>query len=264
MIWFTNIQCYIIHVLHVACLHLTFLCKPIIHSTLVHSNIPSELNWHVRPPTPFQFVSQYVLLLKPTACEPAVRYDMMDVARFLTELAVIEYHFASLKPSSIGLAALLTAMEGVAEERLSMVDKQNFATNVYHIAQVSLNDPEVMDCRMRLRKMYFESSIFDQQREDEVQAAAQTNHDRMLAATCVDASQGRPCSCRLRGTGHGVKSLQKGHDSPGTTKDIKTGESFVASPRCIFQSLSFSTALGCVVGALLISGVIFFKWQQQL
>ena len=111
----------------------------------------SKLGWQVHPPTPLTFARHYVLLLKPTACEPAVWHDMMEVAKFLTELAVIDYHFAPLKPSSVGLAALMTAMEGVAEDRLAMVDKQNFATNVYHVAQVSPNDPEVMDCRARLR-----------------------------------------------------------------------------------------------------------------
>ena len=231
---------------------------------VMHSYIPSELNWHVRPPTPFQFVSQYILSLKPTACEPAVRHDIMDVARFLTELAVIDSHFAPLKPSSIGLAALLTAMEGVDNEQLAMVDKKNFAASVYHIARVALDDPEVMDCRMRLRKKYFEGTIFDQQRENEVQAAAHTNHDRMLAATCVDASQGRPCSCQLRGTSHGAKSIQNEHNSSGTTKDIEVDESFLTSPCCIFQSVSFSTAFGVVIGALLISGVIFFKWHAPL
>jgi hypothetical protein len=113
---------------------------------------------------------------------------MMEVAKFLTELAVIDYHFAPLKPSSVGLAALMTSMEGVAEERLAMVDKQNFATNVYHVAQVSPNDPEVMDCRKRLRTMYYEGGIFEQQREAEAAAAAQANRERLLAAERLRAA----------------------------------------------------------------------------
>ena len=147
----------------------------------------SKLGWQVHPPTPLTFARHYVLLLKPTACEPAVWHDMMEVAKFLTELAVIDYHFAPLKPSSVGLAALMTAMEGVAEDRLAMVDKQNFATNVYHVAQVSPNDPEVMDCRTRLRTMYYEGGIFEQQREAEAAAAAQANRERMLAAERIAA-----------------------------------------------------------------------------
>lgn len=133
-----------------------------------------------------------MLLLKPTACEPAVWHDMMEVAKFLTELAVIDYHFAPLKPSSVGLAALMTAMEGVAEERLAMVDKQNFATNVYHIAQVSPNDPEVMGCRIRLRSTYYEGGIYEQQKEAEAAAAARANRERDLATDriAVDSPTG--------------------------------------------------------------------------
>ena len=111
----------------------------------------------------------------------------MEVAKFLTELTVIDYHFAPLKPSSVGLAALMTSMEGVAEDRLAMVDKQNFATNVYHVAQVSPNDPEVMDCRTRLRTMYYEGGIFEQQREAEAAAAARANRERMLGAERIAA-----------------------------------------------------------------------------
>ena len=143
--------------------------------------IYSKLGWQVHPPTPLTFARHYVLLLKPTACEPAVWHDMMEVAKFLTELAVIDYHFTPLKPSSVGLAALMTAMEGVAEERLAMVDKENFATNVYHIAQVSPNDPEVMDCRTRLRTMYYEGGIYEQQKEAEAAAAARAARERELA-----------------------------------------------------------------------------------
>ena len=147
----------------------------------------SKLSWQVHPPTPLTFARHFVLILKPTACEPAVWHDMMEVAKFLTELAVIDYHFTPLKPSSVGLAALMTSMEGVAEDRLAMVDKQNFATNVYNVAQVSPNDHEVMNCRKRLRTMYYEGSIFEQQREAEATAAAQANRERMLAAERIAA-----------------------------------------------------------------------------
>ena len=128
----------------------------------------------------------------------------------MTELAVIDYHYAPLKPSLVGLAALFTAMEGVPEEQLAMEDKRDFATNVYHVAQVSPNDPEVMDCRTRLRTTYYEGGIYEQQQQEaEAAAAAQANCGRMYAATCVDASLGRPCSCHLRGDGHDRKSSEE-------------------------------------------------------
>jgi len=116
-----------------------------------------------------------------------VRHEMMEVAKFLTELAVIDYHFAPLKPSSVGLAALLTAMEGVSEDRLAMVNKRNFADKVYEVADVSPNDPEVMDCRTRLRTMYYEGREDEIQQEIEALATAQANREHMLATERIAA-----------------------------------------------------------------------------
>ena len=86
---------------------------------------------------------------------------MMEVAKFLTELAVIDYHFAPLKPSSVGLAALLTAMEGVREEHLPMTAKEEFACNVCRLAHIDPTDHEVMDCRVRLRDMYRQNDPYE-------------------------------------------------------------------------------------------------------
>ena len=106
----------------------------------------------------------------------------MEVSTFLTELVVFNYHFAPLKSSSVGLAALMTAMEGVHNVRLSDADKQTFAQNAYHVAQVSPNDPEVMDCRRRLRKMlYYEGGISQQQQEATAAAASVAEQERAAA-----------------------------------------------------------------------------------
>ena len=86
---------------------------------------------------------------------------MLEVAKFLTELAVIDYHFAPLKPSSVGLAALMTAMEGVSEEHLPMKAKEEFACNVCRLAHIDPADDEVMDCRVRFRDMYCQNDPFE-------------------------------------------------------------------------------------------------------
>ena len=122
----------------------------------------STLGWYVHPPTPLTVGKHLVLLLDPDACSnPQAWHDMMDVTKFLTELTVIDYHFAPLKPSSVGLAALLTAMEGVSEEHLPMKAKEQFACNVCRLVQIDPTDDEVMGCRVRLREMYCQSHVFD-------------------------------------------------------------------------------------------------------
>ena len=47
---------------------------------------------------------------------------MMEVTKFLTELAVIDYFFAPKKKSCVGLAALLSAMDGV-DDATTLADK---------------------------------------------------------------------------------------------------------------------------------------------
>jgi len=100
------------------------------------------------------FAKHFVLLLDPNACSSQVWHDMMEVAKFLTELAVTEYPFAPLKPSSVGLAALMTSMEEVSDEDLTMDAKEAFAANVCQLAHIDPTSPEVMDCRIRLRQIY--------------------------------------------------------------------------------------------------------------
>lgn len=120
--------------------------------------ILSTLGWYVHPPTPLTFAKHLVHLLGPNTCStPQAWHDMMDVAKFLTELAVIDYHFAPLKSSSVGLAALLTAMEGVSEEHLPMKAKEEFACNVCRLAHIDPTDRDIIDCRVRLRDMYHQN-----------------------------------------------------------------------------------------------------------
>ena len=116
--------------------------------------ICSDLGWYMHPPTPLTFAKHFVLLLDPNACSSQVWHDMMEVAKFLTELAVTEYPFAPLKPSSVGLAALMTSMEEVSDEDLTMDAKEAFAANVCQLAHIDPTSPEVMDCRIRLRQIY--------------------------------------------------------------------------------------------------------------
>lgn len=112
----------------------------------------------------------------------------METAKFLTELSVIDYYFSPLKSSSVGLAALMTAMEGVDSSLLSDADKQAFAENVYYVAKVSPNDAEVMGCRKRLRTMYYDGDVYEQLQLQLDAAAAATG----VTMIQVDASDQVP------------------------------------------------------------------------
>ena len=170
---------------------------------------------------------------------------MMEIATFLTELAVIDYHFAPLKPSSVGLAALMTAMEGVAEERLAMVDKQNFATNVYHIAQVSPNDPEVMDCRTRLRAMYYEGCIFEEQKEAEAAAATRGNRELDLATDRITAKSPTGVDAHPVRQVDGVTNQSAARNEDGSWgPDTVATEAALARNQAIFDAIKGSDTSG--------------------
>lgn len=143
------------------------------HITAMEESILNKLSWQVHPPTPLTFCRHLILLLPPNSVSPSVWHDMMEVAKFLTELSVIDYYFVTRKPSAVGVAALLTAMEGVDEYRLSAQSKEAFVDNVCRTAGIDCaSDPEVVECRERLRAMYYEGGVYQQQQEAEAAAAA--------------------------------------------------------------------------------------------
>jgi hypothetical protein len=80
------------------------------------------------------------------------RHDVLELARFLTELSVIDYYFVIHRPSSVALAALLNAMEdvpGAAEGAL-----ESLTGEIKRIAKVDASSPDVVECRNRLRLLY--------------------------------------------------------------------------------------------------------------
>lgn len=121
----------------------------------------AALSWHLHPPTPFSFVRDLVpmLISSHTCASPAVRYNILDIARFLTELSVCEYFFVTMKPSSIALAALLNAMDTVLapdEENYTYSGTSRFLQFLKESARLDHNDPQVVKCRVKLHQLYSE------------------------------------------------------------------------------------------------------------
>ena len=81
-----------------------------------------------------------------------VRHDTLELARFLAELSVIDYFFVTHKPSVVGLAALLNAMEAVPGVSISA--KEDFVRELKRVPGLQPNGQEVEECRSRLRLLY--------------------------------------------------------------------------------------------------------------
>jgi hypothetical protein len=81
-----------------------------------------------------------------------MRHDILEHARFLTELSVIDYYFVTKRASSVALAALLNAMDHNRDFPLAF--RNEFLSQLDRLEEFYPNDPEVGECRDRLRELY--------------------------------------------------------------------------------------------------------------
>jgi Cyclin, N-terminal domain/Cyclin, C-terminal domain len=82
----------------------------------MESNILHTLSWNLHPPTSCAFGSlflDYFFASRVVTMSGADVDDIYDVSAFFSELAVCDYTFTSIRPSTIALAAILNALEGM-------------------------------------------------------------------------------------------------------------------------------------------------------
>lgn len=80
------------------------------------------------------------------------RHDILELARFLTELSVIDYYFVIHRPSSVALAALMNALEEIPDLQLSA--REDISRELEKSADLDPAAPAVVECRNRLRLLY--------------------------------------------------------------------------------------------------------------
>jgi len=93
-----------------------------------------------------------MLLLEESGCPSVIAYQIEELARFLTELSACDYYFATRKPSSIGLGALLVAFDSSTGDAptLSLRVRHNFVSRVRSIAGMDPSSEETQECKSRL------------------------------------------------------------------------------------------------------------------
>jgi len=138
------------------------------HIAFMESSILWTLSWHVHPPTPLNFVRNYMPLLEQSGCSSSVALEIKEVARFLTELSVCDYYFTTCKPSSIGLGALLTAFNSFDDATLPLRVRQRFLDLVHRTEVIDPSAQEVLKCKDRLSETYLQDSGYHQQQSEAV------------------------------------------------------------------------------------------------
>jgi hypothetical protein len=97
-------------------------------------DVLKRLKWRVHPPTPQVFVEYFA---------PDSVYRKQ--ARYLVELATLDYFFVTYKPSEVAAAALLRAVD-VASSDLAFSDKPVLPNHL----QDRQDDTRVLDCKHRI------------------------------------------------------------------------------------------------------------------
>jgi hypothetical protein len=90
-------------------------------------------------------------LLPCSAVSMDDRHAILELARFLTELSVIDYFFVIHKPSVVALAAILNAMEDISTANLAI---PTFCNEIKNSTPLDPSDSDVFDCCTRLRLLY--------------------------------------------------------------------------------------------------------------
>jgi len=108
------------------------------------------LEFRVNGPTSLGFVQHYMSFL-PESVHPLVGEAMFDYARYQTELAIADQRFVSVRPSLVGLAALLNAVEGMDTNLFSLKHQSRFVRNLERHADVNVDDGvEILQAKLSL------------------------------------------------------------------------------------------------------------------
>eukprot|EP00980_Cylindrotheca_fusiformis_P011925 scaffold2830_cov131-Cylindrotheca_fusiformis.AAC.46 len=106
----------------------------------------------MHPPTSYCFVKHLLFLLPHTSVSMETRHSILELARFLTELSIIDYFFVVYRPSAVALAALLNSLEAIqGNSRAPIID---FEAELKQIPGLDPCRQDVLDCRERLQMLY--------------------------------------------------------------------------------------------------------------
>ena len=123
------------------------------HIEEMELKVLQSLGWKLHPPTLYAFVS-HIMLLLPMEAHSSVRKEMFELARYLTELAVCDTYFVSVKKSTVAFASILNVMDEMSYARLSAGIRARFLRDLAEKLGFSYADPAVMAARGRLRSMF--------------------------------------------------------------------------------------------------------------
>lgn len=109
--------------------------------------ILEAIEWRVSGPTPLAFVLHYVSFL-PDIVSPSVVEAIFDYARYQTELAIGDHYFVKSKPSEVGMAALLNALEGMDTSLVPERIQTRLVRTIVMYTNMDLDEVETIQIRL--------------------------------------------------------------------------------------------------------------------
>jgi hypothetical protein len=113
----------------------------------MEKTILEAVEWRVSGPTPLAFVLHFLAFL-PDSLNTGVEEAIWDYARYQTELAIAEHAFVKVKPSVVGMAALLNAMEGMDTTLLPERVQERFVRTVIKYTSMELREIDKTQTRL--------------------------------------------------------------------------------------------------------------------
>ena len=124
-------------------------------------------------------------LLHESDFPSAVAIKVEELAQFLTELSVSDYYFVTHRSSSIGLGALLVALDNTDEKNIPLYVHQDFSNRVQSNLGMDLSSEEIQACKRRIYNIYLLHAT-PQLEEDREELSTSLFSDRTeLSPDCV-------------------------------------------------------------------------------
>ena len=121
--------------------------------------ILQALCWRVNPPTAASFIHLLHVQL-PSRIKSSVKQTILQRSCFFSEISLFDYFFVTQKSSTIALASITNALEGIDSKILSPLVKEEFITSMTDL--VGCDRVLLQTCRQRLWDLYSQSAQFQQ------------------------------------------------------------------------------------------------------
>lgn len=126
------------------------------HVLAMEHAILRALSWRVNPPTPI-IQAKYLFFILPKHVKK--RAEILEITRFLTEIGVCDYFFVPHKPSTIAIAALLSAFDIVGCDVVSESTKQLFLKRTQELTGLNCYTEEIAGCVGRMKHCFLQSGF---------------------------------------------------------------------------------------------------------